>query len=152
MFLFYSIYPSYSHLFLLLYIVFRYAKKDVLMCLRPESLEKLVRGDSELILGWDFGFACGKMGTATGPDITDKDRGGVTSTSLVYTFSQGALLGVESVDGKIKTVPEVNSAFYGEGVSTADIVSGKAAIPEGSPQGELITSLTAKVAECATTE
>lgn len=121
----------------------------MLICLRPESLQKLLKGNSEVVLGWEMGFACGKTGGATGPDISDRDRDGATATSLVYTFSQGALVGIESVDGKIKTVPEANAAFYGEGVTLQDIVTGKAAIPEGSPQAELITSLKTKVDEVA---
>lgn len=106
-----------------------------------------MKGNSEAIIGFEMGFAVGKIGGATGPDISDRDRDGVTATSLVYTFSQGALISIESVDGKIKTVPEVNTAFYGEGVTLQDIVSGKATIPEGSPQGDLIASLKTKVEE-----
>lgn len=106
-----------------------------------------MKGDSEALVGFEMGFACGKTGSATGPDISDRDRDGVTATSLVYSFSQGALVSIESVDGKIKTVPEVNTAFYGEGATLEDIVSGKVAIPEGSAQGDLITSLKTKVDE-----
>lgn len=131
------------------HLIHRYAKKDVLICLRPESLEKLKKGDSEEIMGWDLGFACGSKGGSSGADISDRSREGVTATSYVYTFSSGALIGIESIDGKIKTVPEVNTAFYGEGVTVEDIVSGKATIPDNSPQNELITSLQTKVAEYA---
>lgn len=127
--------------------VFGYAKKDVLIVLRQESVDKLLKGGSELILGWDFGFACGKKGGATGPDITDRDRDGVTSTSYVYTFSEGALISIETADGKIKIVPEVNTAFYGDGTTTEDIVSGKTSVPEG--QGDLIATLKAKIDEYA---
>lgn len=129
--------------------VFGYAKKDVLIVLRPESLEKLMKGDSEMILGWELGFACGKKGGATGPDLADRDREGVTTYSYVYTFSQGALMSIEVADGKIHSDPEVNTAFYGDGSTLEDIVSGKVPIPEGSPQSELITTLQAKVDEYA---
>lgn len=108
-----------------------------------------MKGEGEVILGWDLGFACGKAGGATGPDISDRNREGVTATSYVYTFSQGALLGVESVDGRIKVVPEVNSAFYGEGATLEDIVSGVVSVPDMKPQADLIATLKTKVAEYA---
>ena len=122
-------------------LVAGYADKSVIMLLNHFAMDKLLKSQGMLSIGVEAGFALGKTGRAAEAEV-DVSKGGLGS-SLVYTYSNGAMFSFEVVMGaKVNPPNEPNEKFYGKGVSTADILDGKVEAPEGSLVPVLLQKLT----------
>lgn len=95
-------------------VTFGMAKKDMCIVLNHFAMKKLLENEKgHLEFGGDLGFALGK-GASAGADLDfGKNVGGGMASSFVYTFEKGVMITAQLERGDIKTVPEVNQAFYG---------------------------------------
>jgi lipid-binding SYLF domain-containing protein len=120
--------------------VFGYANKCIIVLLNHLAMDRLLQGDGSISIGVDAGFAVGKTGRAASTDIELSNKGGL-GTSLVYTYSQGLLFSVQGVIGARLNPPTApNKSFYGTDVY-ADILNGKAPVPDGSQVPALLEAL-----------
>eukprot|EP00544_Gedaniella_sp_CCMP2646_P000096 CAMPEP_0202507482 /NCGR_PEP_ID=MMETSP1361-20130828/51748_1 /ASSEMBLY_ACC=CAM_ASM_000849 /TAXON_ID=210615 /ORGANISM="Staurosira complex sp., Strain CCMP2646" /LENGTH=333 /DNA_ID=CAMNT_0049141609 /DNA_START=1174 /DNA_END=2170 /DNA_ORIENTATION=- len=117
------------------------------------AMDRLLNGNGSIAIGVDAGFAVGEVGMNANhpPVITAAGRGASADielsnkvglgTSLIYTYSQGALFSVEAViGGRINPPDAPNEKFYGTS-SYTDILDGRVNPPEGSKITELLTKL-----------
>jgi len=116
------------------------ARKDMCIVLNHFAMKKLIENEhGHLKFGADLGFALGKGGNV-GADIDfGKDHAGMAS-SLVYTFEKGVMITAQLERGDVKTVPEVNEAFYGTS-KPAEIMERQVAVSDCAGVPELVEKM-----------
>lgn len=96
---------------------FGMAHKELCIVLNHFAMKKLIENEAgHLEFGASLGFSLGK-GASAGMELDfGKDKHGGMASSFVYCFEKGIMIEAQLERGDIKTVPEVNEAFYGTAV------------------------------------
>lgn len=120
---------------------FGMARRDVCIVLNHFSMKKLIENErGHLEFGADLGFCLGK-GASAGADLDfGKDKGGGMASSFVYSFERGVMITIQLERGNVKTVSEVNEAFYGTS-EPAKIIGREVAVPESAGVPELVEKM-----------
>lgn len=120
------------------------AKKEMCIVLNHFAMKKLLDNEQgHLEFGASLGFAAGK-GASAGAELDfGKEKHGGMASSFVYTFEKGIMITVQLERGDIKTVPEVNEAFYGTSSKPFEILQRQVAETDGAGVFELVQKMNA---------
>lgn len=116
-----------------------FSKTNTLICLNTEEAVKVFEGKGQVKLGADLEVAAGPLGRHAG-GAANVGKSGV-APSYAYSHSMGLYAGV-SIDGTV-LIPrdKDNAAFYGQKVTTSQILEGEVAPPNSMALQDLNTLL-----------
>lgn len=100
---------------------------DVMLILSTDQAVKAFQSRAQVSVGAELGVSVGPIGRSIESDVTAGTKG--AAHAFAYARSKGLFVGASLEAAGIASRPDVNTAFYGERVSTSALLSGEYPAP-----------------------